>query len=42
MIGSHKELHFYIKADRMMNRGRFTDSIKFNLIYCCPIKIGID
>lgn len=32
MISSRKELEFYIKADRMANRGVFTSSMKTRLI----------
>ena len=34
MINSRKELSFYLKADRMMNRGRFSPSIKDRIFGC--------
>lgn len=33
MINSKKELSFYLKADRMMNRGTFVYSFKYRLIH---------
>ena len=32
MISTRKDLNFYIKADYMMNRGRFTPSFKDRIL----------